>query len=369
MRYLRYVLLALVLWSMIPFSSMLGGQSAGMLISAVTFLFLILYYFLEKKGRILFVFILLGIGYYVISGFNFDHEPRFFINALVRYMLTIVCATELARNTSINEVFIFLGLGAISIVIHAAFFQDNFGRYSGYYLNPNLAGAVCAFGYCMSYGIKNKTLKIIGQFVFIFSGILTFSRYFFLIWIMISLLAVVADRKNSVNLGIGAGVLIVLFSVASLLSLNTSRFSALESFINNDQSSNQTAALEEDSRLDTWSRYYEMILENPLAGNGYLKLSGTQFSQGVHNAYLLTLGEAGIFPFLLLSGIYLYLLFQSLKFFKTYPVFIFLTISIMGFMAVAHNFYDNLIVLFMSLWLFVKMIEDKGVNLQQELIQ
>jgi O-antigen ligase len=261
---------------------------------------------------------------------------------------------------------VFLILGAASIIINATIFPDNYGRYSGYYLNPNLAGAVCAFGYCLSFGIQDKILKIIGQFVFIFAGILTFSRYFFLIWILISLISVFVDRKNAVNLGIGAGVLIVLFSVASLLSLNTSRFSALENLINNNQSSSQSA-IEEDSRFDTWSQYYEMILENPITGNGYLKLSGTQFKQGVHNAYLLTLGESGVFPFFLLTGIYLYLLFQSLQFYNSHPVFIFLIISIMGFMAVAHNYFDNLIVLFMSLWLYVKMIEDKGVNLKEQL--
>lgn len=369
MKLLRYIVLILILWRITPFSISIAGPSAGLMMSMVTFLLLMLYYFLVPKRQILFAFILLGIGYYIIAGLQFDGEPKFFINELVKYMITIVCATELARHTTLNELYVFLVLGSLSIIINAAFFPDNYGRYSGYYLNPNMAGVVCAFAYCLSFGITNKKLKTLGQFVVIFAGILTFSRYFFIIWIFISVAAAVLDRKNAAILGIGVGVIVVVFSLASILQLNSARFSALESLINNDQSSSQTSSLEEDSRLDTWSTYYEMILENPITGNGYKKLTGNAFVPGVHNSYLLTLGEAGIVPFFLMLGIYFHLFFASLKYYNSHPVFIFLIITMMGFLAVAHNYYDNYIVLFVSLWLYVKMIEDKGENLTKQLIQ
>ncbi|MGJ8593029.1 MAG: O-antigen ligase family protein [Aquaticitalea sp.] len=366
MKILKYVVLCLTLWGIPTFFAY--DLSLGSKLSAVLYGLLLVYYFLVSKKRPLLPFIIFVLLYFIISGLIYVDSPKYYQTDFLKFLILVISGTELARNTTIKEFFIILILGASSILVHAVMFQDGYGRYSGFYLDPNGAGFVCLIGYCLSFSITTKSLKLFGQFLFTFAGIITFSRTFILLWILVSLIAIVSNRKNSVNFGLGIGVIVVVFSLATILQLNTVRFSAFQSILGNSTSQADIAVLEDDSRTATWATYYDMILKNPIFGNGYQALSGLDpTKQGVHNSFLMVLGEAGIMPFLLMIGIYFYMLKKSLAFFKTNVHYFLMTFSIFGILMTMHNYFSSYLVVFASLWIYTRVTEtDEKKDLEEQ---
>lgn len=363
---LKYVVLCLLLWNIPTFFSY--DISIGSKFSYFLYVLLGTYYFLVDKKRILTLFLIFVLLYFIISGLNYVQDPKFYYADFIKFIILILSGTELARNTSIKQFYIILIFGAISILFHATFFPDGYGRYSGFYLDPNGASFICLIGFCLSFAIKSKSLKVLGQVLFTFTGIITFSRTFILLWLLTSIAAVFSHRKNSMNLGLGLGAIIAVFSLASVLKLNVVRFSALESIISNDLNKSNIAVLEEDSRTETWSVYYDMILNNPIFGNGYQQLSGSDHTkQGVHNSFLMVLGEAGIIPFLLMSGIYIFMLTESLRFFKNKLHYFLIALSLVGILMTMHNFFSSYVIVFTTLWLYVRITEDDLKNEFEEI--
>src|SRR5690606_561788 len=123
-------------------------------------------------------------------------------------------------------------------------------RYGGVFLNPNSAGFICIVGYCLGYGIRNRYLRIFGQFVFIFAGILTFSRTFILLLVIVSVVAAFINRKHLLTIGIGAFAFVFLFSLSTYLKLDSARFNALGGLFENKI---DTHTITDDSRSGTWS--------------------------------------------------------------------------------------------------------------------
>ena len=356
MKLVKYVALILVLWGIPSFFSY--DEGIGSIFSLLMICALAFYYFISEKRSFLFPFIILGLLYFLISGLIMVHgDPKYFRNDLIKYFVLIICGAELARDTTKKELFIILTLGASSILAHAVFFQGGFGRYSGLYLDPNGAGFVCIMAYCLSFSIKPKYLKNTGQFLVTFAGLLTFSRTFIILWLLVSLIAVFSDRKNSINFGLGIGALIIVLTVGSLLKVDVDRFNALESIFSDNQSTN-VAVINEDSRTDTWARYYDDILDNPVFGNGYRQLSGyDEITPGVHNSYLMVIGEAGIFPFLIFVGIYLFMLIKNIVNYKTHVYKFMFATTLFILLLTTHNYFDNFLIIFVSVWLFIKTTE------------
>jgi O-antigen ligase len=277
----------------------------------------------------------------------------------VKYFLIVICGVELLRDTNSKELFIILLLGAFSVFINAMYFQEGFGgRYSGFYLNPNVAGFICIVGYCLGYTIENKYLRIIGQFAFIFAGILTLSRTFIILWILVSIIAAIINKKNFLTIGVGVGAMVVLLSISTILKLDTVRFTALEGLLENKVDSH---TITEDSRNETWSLYSDVIMDNVFFGNGYKSMQGKEFDTvgvnvGVHNTYLMIIGEAGFIPFLIIIFIYLKMFFVSItKHFKANPEYSFLTFVAIMFLLTNHNFFDNFVLLTISIWLYTRI--------------
>ena len=103
--------------------------------------------------------------------------------------------------------------------------------------------------------------------------------------------------------------MVLILNITSF-QLNTQRFNALKSVFSDEV---DTEAISKNSRNETWSLYTDVILENPIIGNGYRSMQGKNadtvgVKAGVHNSYLMALGEAGVIPFLMLIIIQSYLL-------------------------------------------------------------
>lgn len=363
MNLLRYIILFLILCNMPSYLLAYFGSTLGSLSSYASSLLLLAYYFLSReKHELIFPFILLGILYYTLSGLNFSEvDPEWFFKDFIRFMIVVVCAVDLLYKTNNKDIYLILLIGALSIIINAvlfplanANFYPTYGRFSGFYLNPNFAGTICLIGYALSYSMANKWLRLSGQLIFTLAGLLTFSRSFIVIWMLINMVAIYHNRKNVIAPAIGALVLVLLFAVSSFLTLNTARFSALKSIFSNEQIQSKT--IQEDSRTGTWALYTDIIFDKPFWGNGYeymqKKHSGLP---GVHNTFLMVLGEAGIIPFLLIIGIYSYLLFKSYSLFRTYPEFFYLSCVLTISLMVGHTYFSNYYNVLVSMYVLIQI--------------
>ena len=221
MIFLRYAILASILWTLPSFVLAYISPGLGSPLSHLTMVMLIGYFALAReKGPVLWVFVILGLSYYFISGVQFTGIPeRDFLMLIVKYLIVIIAGTEVLRKSSIKEVYTVLIVGAASVIIHAIFFplynanfSPNYGRFSGFYLNPNSAGAVCLCGLSLSFGIKNKYLKYAGFLVFTVAGFFTFSRYFLAMFLVINMALVIINKKNLIAPILAVLGLIVIFT-------------------------------------------------------------------------------------------------------------------------------------------------------------
>lgn len=350
------------------------GPNMGSIISYATSLLLLVYFFIAKPWhKPAIPFILFTILFFVISSFNYTEvdTTNFFMKESLRFMIAIVCGTQLMYSCKPKEFFYIFLLGASSVIINAVIFPESNalyglirGRYSGFYLNPNFAGSACLFGFALSYTIKSRTWRLIGQFAFTLAGIFTLSRTFVIVWLIINLIAILRDKKNLLVPVIGAVVLIGVFTFTDSKMFQTDRFDALESFF--DEGPVQTKTLEQDSRTATWALYYEMIMDKPIFGHGFMKLQRkTGLLPGVHNTYLMIIGEAGIIPFLVFIGLYGYLIFGSFKHFENRPELFYTMIIISLAMLVGHTYffaYNNVL---LSIYVYIQL---RLLNTNEEII-
>lgn len=357
MKVLKYILLTLILLNVPTFSIASISPTIGSLTSGLLLACIIIYYFLEKKHNIIIPLVLLGLSYYTISSLNFSGNTAEFLKDMIRYFVIILGTRNLAAVTKKNELSIMLLIGAISIIINAIMFSSLYGRYSGFYINPNMAGFICIIGFAFTFNIPIKSLKLAAQFLFTIAGLMTLSRTFILLFLLVNIIAICIDKKNILTLFAGAIGITIILGFSSL-KLNTDRFNALKSIFSDEV---DTTTITEATREETWSKYIDDLLTYPLLGKGYKKLHGKPKGtyrgndRGVHNSFLMILGEAGILPFLIAVYFYLILFFKSIKQIRQEPVLFTLSIILISYLMVSHNYFDNAIILFISIWLYNRL--------------
>jgi len=361
MKILKYFLLAMILLKLATFGITYYGPTVGSLLNALLFSGLLIYYFLSTKSKLPLFFIVLGLSYFLISGLNYKGEFRDYFMDFIKYFIFILGISHLAIDTSARELSLFVFIGSMSVLVNAVLFSTLYGRYGGFYINPNEAGLVCLIAFSLTFYFKNVVLKLFLQLLIVTAGLMTLSRYFILMLLVVNLMAVISHRKNSVGLIAGSIGIVIVLTISSLFNLNTTRFSAFHSIFGNEQIETQT--MTQGSRNETWALYTDVILNNPISGIGYRALQGEQtrnysainVNVGVHNTFLMAIGESGIITFLLLILMYISLIFRSLKHFKPNPEYICIAMVLGTFLLVSHNYFDNYFVLFTSVWLYLRV--------------
>ncbi|MFK7833398.1 MAG: O-antigen ligase family protein [Winogradskyella sp.] len=364
MKILKYITFGLVILNIPSISLSAYGGTVGGLMSYATIVLLALYYFLEKKTTPNWWLIIISILFFMIGGFNYTGETVQFIMDTIKYFIYLISAYELAKHISTGEYNFFLLIGSLTIALEAILFTSEFGRYSGFYLAPNEAGFICIIGYASTYGLKNKVFKLSGQFIFTLAGLLTFSRTFIVIWLLINVISLKISLKNIRIFGLGFLIVSTLFLIDEVVGLNNPRFEQLKSFVNNDNAVS-SEELNEDSRSDTWAKFYDEILESPLLGNGYGSFTGKLGRLGAHNTFLAILGEAGILPFILFLVYMGYLIYKSIVYFNKKPNLIMQMIGLSLFLMANHNFFTFYYVSFAAMWIQYQItaIEEQELQL------
>jgi O-antigen ligase len=354
MKILKYVILALILLNLPSKALFTIGATIGSLLSYATILLLALYYFLSNKTAPNWRMIILSLAYFLIGAFQYAGSSTVFIMEIIKYFIFIICAYELIKTVTNVELFYFILIGSLSIGYDAMFVPTEFGRYSGFYLGPNVAGFMCIYGYSLVYSLKNTSLKLIGQFIFTLMGLLTFSRTFIVIWLFLNIVSLKISIKNIRIFGIGILIFSTLIVIDEVVGLNNPRFEQLKSIMNNEEISSDE--INDDSRAETWAHFYDEILESPIFGNGYGTLSGKLGSLGAHNTYLMIIGEAGIIALALFLSYIFYLFYWSIYFFKEKPNLIMQTIALAMFLLANHNFFIFYFVLFAAMWIQYQIV-------------
>ncbi len=352
----------LVLCNIPGFLLVYTNPSLSSAVSILTSLLLLLFFFLSKSWqKPIIPFILFTILYFTIGSLNFYGVDSELIKEFIRFLIIVVCLTEVMFRTSYKEIFYVLLFGAFSVILNALVFPYTnaiyglvTGRFSGFFLNPNTAGIVCLLGMAISYSVKNRTLRILGQAAFTFAGFLTLSRTFIVIWLFINILAVYKDRKNLFVPLVGVITLILMITFTDSKIFASDRFDALTAFFGEGQIRNNTVG--DDSRDQTWALYYDLIYEKPFLGHGYKTFQeATNQVPGVHNSYLMIIGESGIIPFLLFVGTYLYMLRYSLTYFKREPFLLYVVLVVLLNLMVSHTFFSNYQSIALTIFIYLKI--------------
>lgn len=358
MRYLKLIILVLILLNLPSFALSNLDALTGTILSYGTFILIIIYSFFNKKEKQIISLIVLGLLYFLISVLVNSQNSDNFIVIFVKYYI-IIMATNLVKDTKEIEIYILLLIGALSVLYESIFIIDIGGRYSGFFLNPNVAGFICILGYCFSLSIDNNKLRLLGQIVFTIAGLVTFSRTFLLLWILINVISLLISKKNIYKIFIGILLLSLFLKFGDKFDFNIKRLEAFTTFF--DGKINDS--MEEDSRTETWALYYDKIINSPIFGNGYLSFSGKSYRSGglgyyqvgVHNTFLMILGEAGLFVFIYFVWIYFGFILSGYNLFKEKPSIFLISLVLILYMLTNHNFFDNYIILFFSMWLFFQI--------------
>ncbi len=351
MQIIKYITFALIILNLPSVALVAFGGGLGSLLSYTTILMLVLYYFFGEKTRPNWFLFVISLLFFMIGGLQYVGYTPMFVFDTIKYFIYLICAYELAKKISVAEYNVFLLIGALSVALEALLLTSDFGRYSGFYIKPNEAGFMCITGYATTYGLKKAPAKLLGQFIFTLSGLLTFSRTFIVIWLLINVISLKISIKNIRIFGLGFLIVASLFFIDEVVGLNNPRFEQLKGLIDNDGSVS-SEELNEDSRSDTWAQFYDRIFESPLIGSGYGSFTGKEgHGKGVHNSYLAVIGEAGILPFILFVIYIGYLLVMSLVHFNKKPNLIMQMIALALFLLANHNFFTFYYVSFAAMWI------------------
>lgn len=356
-RILKYLSGAFILLNLPSFALVSFGSTMGVIFSALSYVLLIIYAILAKRLVLLKVFLAIGLSYFLVAGIQFHSglEDNY-IAWFQKFMIVIIFGAAIAEDITKKELLLLLLIGAASVVVNAVFFSDDYGRYSGFYLDPNAAGSICITGYALTFAFEKSRKKTIAQFLFTFAGLITFSRTFIVLWILINLISLKLNPKNIKVFLIGAAVVVLTLSVAQMLNFNPVRFDQLKSLVGAGGQVT-TQELNEGSRTDTWAKFYPYIWEKPILGHGFGSFQGSNHISriGPHNAYILVWGEAGVLAFLIILGFHIYLFIKSFQIFRQKPYLFLMSIGLVLFLMTNHNYFTAYYLLFYSMWIYIEL--------------
>ncbi|HDZ03944.1 hypothetical protein LCGC14_0132080 [marine sediment metagenome] len=369
----RYFILALILLYIPGFTLTYFNGTLSSIFSYLSYGLILIYTIYHGKSGNNYWMIIIGLLYFLIgSVVNQEYMPeiKYFTIIMIKYFIIIIGGYEVMKRTSSKEMWFFMLLGALSILGNMFLFNDpkaDYGRYSGFYLDPNNGGLICIMGYALSFAMPKK-IRFIGKLLFTILGLFTFSRTFIVTWLIINVLSIRLDIKNAKMLFAGFAILSTLVIYNEFLPVKNARLEQIGAIISSDNDSSSPNKINKDSRWDTWKRYFPALSDKPIFGNGYMAFDGNGVAPpvGVHNTYLLIWGESGIFPILIFIYYLITLFKYGIYYFKDIPFSLMMLISLTLFLMTNHNFFNTDYSLLLILWIDIQL-KNKKDKLSKEL--
>ena len=308
--------------------------------------------------------------YFFIGSFQSNEGFIILFIVYVKFLLYIFGLFISLRHVNQNTIILLLLAGAITILLDSLYFRFNdfqgidyvskTGRYAGFYLNPNTASVVCLVGLVLSI-TKKDTWGIVLSIAFSFLGFLTLSRTFIIMWFLIIAIYLFYNRKHIINTFLFFGVaLFILVTFSEKLNLDADRF---EFLIGLFSGSVNEEVLNNDSRQNTWAKFYYDILDSPIIGNGYASFSKSSDGVGVHNTFLLILGESGFLPFVLFISVFVRLLYRTFRSIRYDISTFFLIITLTVMLLVNHNFFTDGLLIFILTFIIYKITQKTDIKI------
>lgn len=254
---------------------------------------------------------------------------RYYIPSILLFITFFRVASILKYKNKLNDYFDFLiyilAVGSAFIVVSVLFEYDflshkarSIDRAIGLYTNPNRAGAIACIAQVatlfsiMSFSSIRRNTLIVIYFINLLAAVLTFSKTAIIITSLIIIFSFLFTFKNLISIIhnrykiirrliiiIFVGVLFFANAIFSSLSrLQKERLTQVGYFLKGQLNESTTT---DRSSLAIYA--INKIKENPITGHGIGTFSFMDIGLGVHNQFLLMLGEAGII------GICVYILF------------------------------------------------------------
>ncbi len=337
------------------------GSTLGSLFSYGTFLLLVIYYVIFLKGKPDYGILCAGLFYFIISALQSDYLPESeFIVKMLKFIFLALFGASFFKSITDKEIMLFFILGSLTVLLHLFTFPPITGRATGFYIDPNYAGCYCLLGYSMSFTPNFKKYSTYLKIFFAIAGFLTLSRTFILLWIFINIISLGITIANIKVLLVGSVLFVALIIFGSLFELGGKRFENFSAFV----TQNDSASIQEGSRHETWTIFLDEIAENPFLGGGYGKFQkGGVKNVGVHNTYLLIMGEAGILALLFFLIYCIYLFKISLYVFKLNPSVLLMTITVLAYLMTLHNFFDKNLMLVLMLLISGRAITLRNIKI------
>jgi len=371
--FLRYAILALILWHIPGFTLIYINGTLSSILSYLSYGLILLYIVFNGKSGNCYEMLLLGLSYFCIGilvSQDFIVDTYSFYVEAIKYFIIIWGGYEVMRNTTKEELWFFMVIGALSILGNIFIFNSpkaDYGRYSGFYLDANNGGLICLMGFALSFTI-HKRFRLFGKLMVTGLGLITFSRTFIVSWLLLNVLSIRLDIKNIKMLVFGFGVLVLLVTFNDFLPVKSPRLAQLSALVSGEQQ-RSTSGLNEDSRTDTWARYYDALMEKPIFGNGYRSFYGNgavSTPWGVHNTYLLIWGEAGIIPLIIFLTFLAKLFYRGFRQFQQKPYAVTMLIGLAFFLMTNHNFMTNDYSIFLLIWIAIQLSTAPAKSLQKD---
>ncbi|MDF0708336.1 O-antigen ligase family protein [Flagellimonas okinawensis] len=361
---MRYIVLYLFVMNISSAGLIYVGGAIGPVLSTLSFMLLLIYFFFVKKGSVNAWMIVLGVLYFAIAGVQYSGTTSYFLNVTIKYFIIILGGYEVVKRTSNKEFILVLLMGAFTIFLHAAVIgggSAEYGRFSGFYINPNAAGFICISGYALAYSLENKKARLVAQIIFTLMGLLTLSRTFIALWVILNLISLKINIKNIRIFVYGFGLLSLLLIFSELLPVKNPRIEQLKALTSSNEEVS-VSEINEDSRTDTWSKYFNDIGDNPFFGSGFTTFTKKSYLSekvGIHNTFLLVWGEAGFLPFIIIVVFYIKMLISSFRLFSHAPNLLMQSIGLFFFLMASHVYFTHAFILFISMWIQFQIEKNK----------
>ncbi|MEM1002496.1 MAG: O-antigen ligase family protein, partial [Bacteroidota bacterium] len=363
--------LALILLHIPGFTLVYINSTLSSILSYLSYGLILVFVFLHGKsgncsellwvGALYFLIGILVSQEYMIDAYSFYVQ-------VIKYFIIVWGGYEVMKCTTPKELRVFMMIGAFSILGNIFLFNDpeaDYGRYSGFYLDPNNGGLICLIGLSLTFSVIQRP-SFLSKPTFTALGLFTFSRTFMLSWLLVNLLSVRLNLSNVKILIIGFFGLLLLIQFNDFLPVKSQRLDQLGAMITGQQQ--RTGGLEKDSREETWSKYYNALMDRPIFGNGYysfMKNGVARIDLGVHNFYMYLWGESGIFTLSVFLGFLTKLFVRSIKQFQAKPYLLMMLIAMALFLMTNHNFMTNDYSIFLIMWIAIQSQPTTAAQLSQ----
>lgn len=265
---------------------------------------------LTKFPVMLWIWYVVSFVFFTFSLLNFSGSLNSWLIQFVKYTVLLFGSYRSLMIVRLRYLFWLFIIGGIFVFLDAFYLHwhisineilygnGRIGRYAGLYINANAASAAMLFALLL-INMESGIYKILGFMVCVAAGFLTLSRTFMITFMIFVILSFELTPRKLANILVFCLFVRFLLPFMELIDLRSERLEFIYGLV-------QEGRIEgffdsKNSRGDLRTEYSELIVENPIIGNGFNAFRSGKYVDsglGVHNTFIAILGEGGALSFI-----------------------------------------------------------------------